>query len=239
MMSKGMSFILAGMMIVAGAVQAGEKVSPSQTRKGASLSVTDKGWKPLFKSDLSDATFDKGVWSFDQDGVLIPSKDKLIWTKREYENFVLELDYKLESGANSGVIIYCTKKSKWVWNSIEVQLLDDAHKKWARFSKNYRNGGLFGLTVPFPGCSVPVDTWAHLKITAKGQHIVVEVNGKVSADADLSKMTSTRVNPDKSRIPGHLGPRPRCKFATKGLIGLQGKHGGVGVCFRSVKIREL
>ena len=59
-------------------------------------------WQPLFKADLSDAVFPKGVWTV-SDGVLTASKDEAIWTAKPYENFTLDLEFKNESGTNSGV----------------------------------------------------------------------------------------------------------------------------------------
>ena len=35
-------------------------------------------------------------------------KDESIWTKDEYENFELDLDFKTDVGTNSGVVVYCT-----------------------------------------------------------------------------------------------------------------------------------
>src|SRR5690348_11328620 len=63
-------------------------------------------WENLFAADLSDAIFPAGVWSW-QDGELSPKdKDEAIWSKKEYENFILDLEFKLEPGANSGVMVY-------------------------------------------------------------------------------------------------------------------------------------
>jgi hypothetical protein len=57
-------------------------------------------WANLFEKDLSDATFPKGVWSF-TDGVLTATEDQCIWTKKQYENFVIDLEFKNAKGTNS------------------------------------------------------------------------------------------------------------------------------------------
>ena len=51
------------------------------------------GWQTLFAGDLSDATFPNGVWSI-ADGLLSATKDECIWTKKQYENFTLDLEFK-------------------------------------------------------------------------------------------------------------------------------------------------
>ncbi|MCP4403734.1 MAG: DUF1080 domain-containing protein, partial [bacterium] len=52
---------------------------PAQCEKG----------QELFKADLSNAIHPAGVWTF-KDRVLTASKDKCIWTEKEYEDFVLD-----------------------------------------------------------------------------------------------------------------------------------------------------
>ena len=55
------------------------------------------GWETLFTGDLSDATFPEGVWSV-KDGLLSATKDECIWTKKQYENFTLDLEFKTVEG---------------------------------------------------------------------------------------------------------------------------------------------
>ena len=108
--------IIAGGIIFLGvmaAVQAGEalKAHPDS-----------KAWEDVFAADLSNAVFPEGVWSW-KDGELSPkNKDQAIWTKKEYENFVLDLEFKLEPAANSGVFVYNTDMTKCVPNTVEIQV---------------------------------------------------------------------------------------------------------------------
>ena len=37
----------------------------------------------------------------------------------KYDNFVLDLEFKTESGTNSGVIVYCSDRRNWIPNSLE------------------------------------------------------------------------------------------------------------------------
>ena len=54
-----------------------------------------KKWPDLFAPDLSNAMAPEGVWSW-KDGALTPKdKDEVIWTKKEYENFILDLEFNL------------------------------------------------------------------------------------------------------------------------------------------------
>src|SRR5690242_3965396 len=69
--------------------------------------TSTKGWTNLFNDSLSDAIFPKGVWTVN-DGVLTASKDEAIWSKKEYDDFILDLEFKNAEGTNSGVIVHAT-----------------------------------------------------------------------------------------------------------------------------------
>ena len=59
----------------------------------------------LFKKDLSNSTCEAPVWSFNENGELSSTKDEVLWTKGEYENFVLEREFKVTKAGNGGIII--------------------------------------------------------------------------------------------------------------------------------------
>ena len=58
-------------------------------------------WQSLLGENLSQADFDPQVWSIDKDGVISATKDQLICTKKDWQNFELELEFKLFEGAYS------------------------------------------------------------------------------------------------------------------------------------------
>ena len=94
-----------------------------------------KAWVALFAADLSNAVFPAGVWSW-KDGELTPKdKDEAIWSKKEYENFILDLEFNLASAANSVVFVYNSDMQNWIPNTVEIQLLDDPAPKWAKHSR--------------------------------------------------------------------------------------------------------
>ena len=195
--------------------------------------------QPLFAADLSNADFDEGVWTVDSEGVLTATEDKMIWTKREYENFEITLEFKNESCSNSGVIIYCPNKSLWVSDAIEIQIADDFCARFRRWAPTWRCGGIFGHLAPSeinvvkqPG------EWNTMKITARGKNIVVVLNGVKVTEMDMNLWTSGTTNPDGSEIPEWM-PKPFAELGTKGLIGLQGKHGEAAIHFRNIYVTEF
>jgi hypothetical protein len=194
-------------------------------------------WQPLFEKDLSNAMDEKGVWYYDDD-VLTASEDACIFTNVEYENFIIDLEFINEQGTNSGVIVYCTDRNDWIPNSVEVQIADDYYFMDKDWSPNFMCGGVFGHLPPKSTLVKKAGEWNHMNIRCEGQQITVKLNGKISADMNMSQWTSGTINPDGSEIPSWL-PTPFAELPTKGYIGLQGKHGEANIYFRNVKIAGL
>ncbi|MEA3226405.1 MAG: family 16 glycoside hydrolase [Planctomycetota bacterium] len=49
--------------------------------------------------------------------MLTTSQDQAIWTNKDYDNFVLDLEFKTASGTNSGVVVYCSDRLGISWGS--------------------------------------------------------------------------------------------------------------------------
>lgn len=197
-----------------------------------------KGWANLFAQDFSDAIVPASEWIW-QDGVLSPKdKDEVIWTKQEHENFVIDLEFKLEPGANSGVLVYNTELPNWVPNTVEVQLLDDASPKWAAIAPTWKCGGIFAHSVPRKSAVKRAGEWNRMTIQCRGPHISVLLNGELVTDMNMQDWKSGKKNPDGSDIV-EFEPRPLAEMATKGRVGLQGAHGGIPSHFRNLKIKPL
>lgn len=195
------------------------------------------GWPGLFKPDLSDADRPEGVWTV-EDGVLTAGEDQAIWTTRDYENFVLDLEFKTASGTNSGVVVYCTDTKNWIPNSVEIQIADDFAEQWAKSPKTWQCAAIFGHLAPAKSAVKKPGEWNRFTVTCKGRQIDVVLNGEKVTSMDMSLWTSGKKNPDGSDIPSWL-PKPFATLPTKGKIGLQGKHAGAPIWFRNIKIKEL
>ncbi len=191
-------------------------------------------WQPLFSDDLSNAVFPDGVWTV-TDGVLTASEDQMIWTTQQYENFIIDLEFKTGEAANSGVVVYCTDRDDWIPNSVEVQIADDFAKQWAESPKTWQCGAIFGRLAASRSVVKRPGEWNSMTVACRGQNIVVVLNGEKVTEMDMSLWTSATKNPDGSDIPPWLS-KPLAELPTKGYIGLQGKHGGAPIFFRNVRI---
>ena len=195
------------------------------------------GWENLFKPDLSDATFDAGVWTV-ENGVLTASEDKPIWSAREYGNFTLDLEFKTAPGTNSGVFVYCTDQKDFVPNSVEVQIADDYAEQWAKSPKSWQCGAIFGRKPATKSNVKKAGEWNRYTITCLGNRIYVLLNGEQVNEIDMKEWTSATTNPDGTKIPEWLS-KPLAQMPTRGYIGFQGKHAGAPIYFRNIRVKWL
>jgi hypothetical protein len=196
-----------------------------------------KGWSNLIEDDFSNIDAPVGVWTFEK-GILTASKDECIWTKKEYKDCIIDLEFKNAESTNSGVIVYCNDTKNWIPNSVEIQILDDFGPKWKDVGKTWQCAAIFGHLAPSKQVVKPAGKWNHFTITCKGQMIWVMLNDVLVTEMNMALWTSATTNPDGSEIPSWLST-PFAKLATHGRIGLQGKHADATIYFRNMKIKEL
>jgi hypothetical protein len=219
------------------AIALGSSVACKKAEEPAAAAPAPPAWTDLFAPDLSNAEFPAGIWTV-ADGVITASEDQALWTKKDYENFVLDLEFMTAPGTNSGVIVYCTDLADWIPNSVEVQIADDFAEQWAKSPATWHCGAIFGHLAPTKSAVRTPGEWNHYTVTCAGKRITVVLNGEKVTDMDMSLWTSAKTNPDGSEIPAWLS-RPKAELATKGRIGFQGKHAGAPIYFRNIRIRDI
>ncbi len=196
-----------------------------------------EGWRSLFDNTLSNGIYPEGVWS-NVNGVITATKDEALWSEKEYDDFILDLQFKNADSTNSGVIVHASDMKNWIPNSVEIQIADDFSKKWSSAPASWQCGAVFGHqaatkhTVKKPG------EWNHYTITCKGKKIWVVLNDVLVNEFDMSLYTSAKTNPDGSEIPSWLS-NPLAELPLHGHIGFQGKHAGAPIYFRNIRIKEL
>lgn len=197
----------------------------------------EKGWENVFDKGLTNAVFPPGVWS-DSNGVFTATADEAIWSKEQYDDFVLDLEFKNAEGTNSGVIVHATDIVNWIPHSVEIQIADDYSEKWSSVSPTWQCAAIFGHQAATNKNLHKAGEWNRFTITCKGKKIWVALNGKLVNECDMSLFTSAKTNPDGSEVPAWL-PNPMSTLALHGHIGFQGKHAGAPIYFRNIKIKKL
>ncbi len=194
------------------------------------------GFVALFDGKSKDGWFTnprgaQEVWKVDpKTGALARSlQNGYIWTEKEYGDFILDLEYKLSRGCNSGVF-YRTDPNNPVQGGFEIQLLDSQGVDRGK----HDHGAIYDAVAPSSKPAGKVGDWDKLRLRVKGDIVRVWVNGVKVSEADLSKWTTAQKNPDgsKNKFKTALNDLPKM-----GHIGFQ-DHGH-NVLFRNVFLKEL
>ena len=158
-----------------------------------------------------------------------------IVSDEEYDNFDLQLEWKIAKDGNSGIIFYIhEEKSKynWPWETgPEMQVLDNNGHPDAKIIK-HRAGDLYDLISSSKETVKPYGEWNLAEIKS--------LNGKLDLYLNGENVVSTTLWDDnwKKMVAGSkFKNMPGFGTYQKGRIGLQ-DHGNA-VCFRNIRIRKL
>jgi hypothetical protein len=168
---------------------------------------------------------DAGSWGV-RDGVLSTTGEGGGWlsTDREYDNFELDLDFRVQESGNSGVFLRAPREGDPAYTGMEIQVLDDYSEEYASLRPWQYCGSLYGVVPAARGASRKANEWQHCRIVACGPRVTVSLNGLPVVDADLvAHMDQESSHPGLKRRSGYIGLQ--C-------------HGG-RIEYRNIVLREL
>lgn len=170
----------------------------------------------------------EGNWKIQEDGSLFlePREGEkgwtrygsYLWLKEDYEDFVIDFEYKHPKGGNSGLYFRIYDESDATAHGFEVQILD-CHGK-AKLGP-HDLGGVIKTAGPLENASKEPGKWNRMVVTLKKGKLTVVINGKTVQDKlDLA-----------ARKPANK------KLAAKGKIAIQ-DH-GQPFWVRNIKVKRL
>ncbi len=186
------------------------------------------GWKNLLADDLNNCVFREGSWEY-EDGVLTRKGGGDIWTKDKYGDFILDLQYRVEEGGNSGVFIRTADLSNWINTAIEVQIHDSTDG-----TKHGQCGAIYDVLSPSKDMTKPAWEWNHMSIKALGPKIYVVLNGEQIIDMNLDEWTEAGKNPQGTKNKFTIAYKD---MARRGFFGFQDHNDEVQ--FRNIKVKDL
>jgi len=212
--------LIASLLLIGGALSSSLAVDPPDTT----------GWKDLFAPDLSNAVNGEH-WKW-EDGTLVAKDHETLWTKDNYGNYILDLEFKVAPEANSGVFIH-SGNIKDTLATIEIQVHADTDG-----SKYGMVAAMYDLLAPSKSMAKPVGEWNRYTITCKDNIVTVVFNGEEVIHANLDDWKEVHKNPDGTPNKFKI---PIKDFARVGPVGLQGLHGKAQapVWYRNIKIKPL
>ena len=197
--------------------------------------LTAHGEDPSFKSIFNGKDFTG--WSGPVknyhivDGAIVcrPRKGGTIYTKDEFDDFVVRLEFKVPPGGNNGLAIRYPGKGDAAYAGMaELQVLDDRYEEVTgnKLDPRQTHGSAYGMIAAARGYQHPAGAWNFQEVTVRGSRIKVELNGTVILDADVANVTEFLAD---KKHPG--------KDRTTGSFGLAGHNDPVA--FRNLRVKSL
>jgi hypothetical protein len=159
-------------------------VKPDQTlqslKKGKWVTLFDGttfvGWHSYLQK------FAAPQWKIEGDALTLAGKgggDLL--TDQQYENFELELEWKISEGGNSGIVYHVNEDPAHKTSDVtgpEMQVLDDKRHPNAKQGANRTAGALFDMVAPSdPTACKPAGEWNKVRLIVNQGHAVHYLNG--------------------------------------------------------------
>jgi hypothetical protein len=179
---------------------------------GADEPTTDDGFVSLFNGE------DLTGWMGAVNGYVVeegtmtckPGHGGNLLTEKEYGDFHLKFEFKLAPGANNGLAIRTPKQGNPAYAGMELQILDDAHPKYAGIKDWQSHGSIYGVVAAKRGALKPAGEWNTEEVIAIGPRIKVIVNGETIVDADIEAASADGTldgqnHPGLKREAGHIG----------------------------------
>lgn len=229
-------------------------ISQPDSHPNNTLTAQEKaeGWKLLFdgKQIKGWHSYGKKVagksWIVDDDAIVLDAhKDANgkwsapdggdLTTDDEYENFELDLEWKISDCGNSGIIYDAVEAPQYghPWETgPEMQVLDNSCHPDAKYPK-HRAGDLYDLIAATPETVKPAGEWNAVRLIKHDGHVEHWLNGVKVVEYQMST-DSWREMIAHSKFKNY----PDFGKASKGRICLQ-DHDNDRVWYRNIKIKKL
>ena len=186
------------------------------------------GFVPLFNGKNFDGWVimgKKGGWTI-KDGIIHSDGGRggnWLRTKKQYNNFILKVEWKVSKGGNSGVFVRSDRDLELSPDGLHLTIGYEVQISNAPRDDSHCTGSLYGFAAVKPRPDESADKWHRFEIRCQGDQITVKSDGVKCIDFDQSTNEKTKKKP------------------VKGYIGLQDSHSPKGhyIEYRNIRIKAL
>jgi hypothetical protein len=198
-------------------------------------------WITLFDGGSTDAwrafkgsDFPSKEWKVEEGALrtVMSGEHVDLMTKEEFQDFELELEWRVSPGGNGGVFCRGLEAGSGIYNTApEYQVVDDDRRHDGR-NPLTSAASLYGLIAPKGKTLRPVGEYNKLRIIASGNHVEHWVNGSRVLEYEWGSQ-------ELKELVSHskFNKFPRFAQERMGHVALQ--HHGDAVWYRNIRIRRL
>jgi serine/threonine protein kinase/WD40 repeat protein len=182
-------------------------VSPEPVRKTIFDGTSRQGWMLCSQAPVSPQNLQPDGLNPHRSG------SYLVAYEQKLGDFVLEFEYKLTKGCNTGVFLRVSDLNDPINSGIEAAI-DDTTRDDDRDS-----GGFYGMEAPKAHTQKPAGEWNQMKITAQGPHLAISLNGIETASIEVDSWVEPGKRPDGANH--RFERRTVAQMARAGYLGFQ------------------
>ncbi|MEW5915105.1 MAG: DUF1080 domain-containing protein [Gemmatimonadota bacterium] len=210
---------------------------PTNSAASATPESSQPGWKVLFDGSSTEAWRGyrrsdlPGGWQIVDGALTRVANGGDIVTREQFDDFELELEWKVAPRGNSGVMFRVTEEDSSTYRTgPEMQVLDDAGHADGK-SRLTAAGSNYALHAAPAGVVKAAGEWNQARLVVRGAHVEHWLNGRKVVEYELwSPEWEALVKASK------FAQWPRYGRAKRGHIALQ-DHGD-WVAYRNIRIRS-
>lgn len=238
-------YILMALAFSAFACDGGEKQVNEETKPV----MQESDWESLFDGQTFEGWSKYGggevgkAWKVQDGAIYLDAKNKDDWQKGdegdivtddEFENYHLQVEWKISKNGNSGIIFFVNDSGEYpnsYMSGPEMQVLDNDGHPDAKIT-THRAGDLYDLIESSEETVKPVGEWNLAEIIAKDGNLELHLNG-------VLVVATTMWTPEWDEMVANSKFKDMPGFGKykKGKIALQ-DHGDE-VWFRNIRIKRL
>ena len=148
-----------------------------------------------------------------------------LYTKENFDNFVLRFDFLLTPAANNGLGLrhnYTTGG----YDGMELQIIDNEDPSYKDLEPYQYHGSLYGFVPAKRGYLKKPGEWNTQEVMVNGNHLTIKVNDELILDTNLAEATKDAPATTREKIT-----RPSGRIAFLG-------HNDV-VYFKNIRVKKL
>ena len=146
-----------------------------------------------------------------REGKLVCPRDEggNLFTRKEFEDFILRFEFKLQEGSNNGLAVRSPLQADRIaYEGMELQIIDNQAKRYREIQPWQKHGSLYHVFAARTGHLRPVGRWNQQEVGMRGSRLKITLNGAVILEVDLNTVEDEAVrwrHPGLKRTSGHIG----------------------------------
>ena len=180
----------------------------------AVLSAADEGFTVLFDGKTLNGwklLGGRGAGYAVQDGKIVLPRGgggNLLYEK-EFSDFILRFEFKLEEGSNNGLAIRAPMSdADMAYQGMELQIIDNSAERYKNIQPWQKHGSLYHVFPAKTGALKPAGEWNEQEVRVVGRQVTVILNGVTILDGNLDSVKDAEIlgkHPGLQRKSGHIG----------------------------------